>query len=95
MNLQDAWEKYDDEYIQFDRVEIKFSQRRDLHAFILLDKLVPGSKENFVAAAEHDEIWLSTSPEDLEKVVTEAQIIELIRCGVRYDSSLESFCMFV
>jgi len=56
--------------------------------------LVPGDKD-IVRSAEHDEIWLSISPEELLKVATEDQIIELIRCGVRYDADTESFAMFV
>ncbi len=35
------YEKYEDEFLRFERVENKFSQRHDLHAFILLDKIMP------------------------------------------------------
>jgi len=82
------------EYIRFDRVENKTSQRPDMHAFNLLDKLVSGSCD-MVSAAEHDEIYLAVEPETICEVATDEQIIELIRCGVRYDESTNSLAMFV
>lgn len=91
--LQEWFETHDDEYGEFARVEYKTSGRRDLHAFNLLDRLVPGDCD-MVAAAEHDEFFLEVEPEDLAKVATEADIVELIRCGVRYDESEASLAMF-
>lgn len=48
-----------------------------------------------VSAAEHDEIYLDVSGEELCAVATEADLIYLHRCGVRYDSSTDSLAMFV
>ena len=90
----EQYEKYEDEFLKFDRVQNKTSGRADLHAFNLLDKLVPG-KSDMVSAAEHDEVWLDVSPEELAKVATEEQIVELIRCGVRYDRSTGSLALFI
>jgi len=93
-DLQELFEKHDDEYGEFDRVSPKRSGRHDLHAFLLLDELLPGT-DRIVSAAEHDEIFLSVDLEDLAKSsITEAQVIELIRCRVRM-SSFDSLCMFV
>lgn len=94
MDLAALYDQHADEYLQFDRIKVKLSNRPDLHALILLDQLVPG-EHDIVSAAEHDEIWLSVDPDDLVKVATEAQIVELMRCGVRYDKNLNSFCFFV
>lgn len=80
-----------DEFLKFDRVENKRSKRPDLHAFLLLDELLPDDRD-IVAAAEHDEIFLAPSPEDLARVATKEQIVELIRCGVRM--SEDSLAMF-
>ncbi len=80
------------EFIEFERIEKPRSKRRDLHAFMLLDELAPGTGK-IVAAAEHDEIWIEVSPEAIEHA-TEEQIIELIRCGVMLDSDTDSFHMF-
>jgi len=89
------FEIHDEEFIQFDRVSHKLSKRRDLHAFILLDKLCPG-KSKMVSAAAHDEIYLHPEIDDLVNAgITEEQVIELIRCGLRYDDSTNSLAMFV
>ena len=90
--ISDFFEKHNDEFLKFDRVENKLHTRPDIHAFILLDQLVP-DKGDMVAGASHDEIYLDTTPEDAFKAATEAQLIDLIRCGVRYSDDI--FCMFV
>lgn len=87
------FDEFEDEFLKFDRVENKLSQRPDLHAFLLLDKLVPGVHD-MVSAAEHDEFYLEVSPAELLKVATKEQLRDLHRCGVRYDDSYDSLCMF-
>jgi len=96
MNIKRVFDKYDDEFLKFERIPetIRRSNRPDLHAFLLLNQLHP-STTDIISSAEHDEIWLEIKPEKLEKSITEPQIIELIRCGVRYDSEYDSLCMFV
>jgi hypothetical protein len=79
------------EHGKFDLVVNKFSNRPDLHAFILLDKLVP-SEASIIAAAEHDKIYLATDIEELAKAATKEDIIDLIRCFVNYES--EGLYMF-
>lgn len=75
----------DDEYGEFERIEHKLSQRADLHAFMLLDQLVPCNRD-IVAGASHDEIYLDVEPEDLARAATAEQVIDLIRCGIRLTS---------
>ncbi len=82
-----------DEYLKFERIKVKLSKRPDLHAFLLLDQLVPGEND-IVGGASHDEIWLGVELEDLAKVITPEQVIDLIRCGVRWDSETDSLAMF-
>lgn len=84
----------DEEFLKFDRVKVKFSERPDLHAFILLDKLLPGSDRDMVSAAEHDIIYLDVDAEKLNEIVTDEQVIELCRCGVHYDSDGDGLAMF-
>ena len=84
------FDEFEDEFLKFERIAEKFSSRPDLHAFILLDKLLPGDRD-MVAAAEHDEIYLSPEPKELLKVATKDQLRDLHRCGVRDDNGL---CMF-
>ena len=70
----------DAEFLKWDRVESRRSQRPDLHAFLLLDELQPGNRD-MVCAAEHDEFWLGINVERLAEVITSEQCIELQRCG--------------
>ena len=87
-----VFDEFEDEFLKFERVKEKFSHRPDLHAFILLDKLLPG-KSDIVAGANHDEIYLGPSPEELLKVASKDQLRDLVRCGVREGDS--GLCMFV
>lgn len=92
--LRELFEKHNGEFLKFERVEPKRSRRADLHAFILLDELVHDEPaRDILGCAEHDEVYLSIDEDDLAAVVTEAQVIELVRCGVRCDQG--SLCMFV
>ena len=94
--LTSLWERIadSDEFLKFDRVRRKRSQRPDLHAFLLLDALVPTTFA-MVCAVAHDQIWLAVDLVDLAKVITEDQVIELVRCGVRYDSTADALARFV
>lgn len=92
MDLEAAFEKFDDEFLQFSNISQPRHARPDIAAFILLDKLVPGTV-GMIAAAEHDEIYLDVDPEKLAEVATEADILELVRCGVRFSD--DGLCMFV
>lgn len=83
-----------EEYLRFERIKKPLHRRPDLCAFLMLDRLVPG-KTDMVSCAEHDEIWLSVEPESLAKVATKEQIIDLVRCGLRYSEDTETLCMFV
>ena len=95
INIKEIYEKHQDNihHDEFKGIPNKFSSRPDIHAFILLDKLLPGN-HSIIAAAEHDQIWLDTDMEKIAEVATEEQIIELMKCGVMYDEDTESFFMF-
>jgi len=104
LDLHALFEQHESEFLHFERVTPKRSMRPDLHAFLLLDEIVPpeptiGRPErpdesyDMVAAAEHDEIYLQTDDGDLAAKATEEQVIELIRCGVRFGR--DSLCMYV
>ena len=86
-------ERNDGEFLEFDRIELKRSSSPDLHAFKLLERLVDINGD-IVCAAEHDTIYLGVSVSELAKVITEQDIIDLIRCGVIYDEETESLMMF-
>lgn len=91
--LAERFDQFDDEYIKFNRVEQKLSGRPDLHAFILLDKLQPGAGD-LIGASEHDEFFLNINCDELAAVITDDQILELVRCGIRHDDDNDCLCMF-
>lgn len=96
LDLHETFEKFNDDYIKFDLVKDKLHRLPDVCAFILLDKLVPSEKDmDMVSAAEHDVIYLNTDCDKLAEVATEDNILTLTRCGVFYDSDVDSLSMFV
>ncbi len=95
INLAEAFEKFEDEYIAFEKVKDPIYPRPDICAFLMLDKLVPAKNRDMVCSASHDEIWLDVDCEELAKVATEQDIETLVRCGIRYSDDEESLCMFV
>jgi len=80
---------------EFELVEPKRSQRKDLHAFLLLEGLTRGQCQPMVSCATHDLIWLGVSVEDVAAAITREQVQELVRCGVHYDESVDSLSMNV
>lgn len=91
--LSERFEKFEDEFVHFERVENKMSSRPDLHAFLLLDKLQPGTRD-MISSSEHDEVWLDIDCNKLAAVITDDQVLELVRCGIRHDGVFDSLCMF-
>lgn len=88
--FSDRWERVtEDEFLEFERIENNRSKRPDLHAFLLLDELFPGDCD-IVCHAEHDQIWLEID-DDQAATMTDAQLIELARCGVMYSDGLSMF----
>ena len=96
MSVEELFEKHRETtgVRDFGKVVPKRSLRADLHAFLLLDGLVPDSRD-IVSAAEEDVIYLSVTCEGLEGVISEEQIIELVRCGVFLAGESGSLMMFV
>ena len=91
--LEALFEKHDDLYLEGLTSDVGPTKRRDLNAFLLLEKHLPGEGD-IVSAAEHDEFFLDVALEDLAKVVTEEDVKNLIRCGVRVDDYREGLAMF-
>ena len=94
VDLEALFEKHEVEYLEFKRVDEPLHKRPDLCAFLLLDKLIPGDRD-IVSGAGHEEIWLDIDLEKLAESATEADIVTLIRCGIRLDDDSQSLAMFV
>lgn len=89
------FDAHGDEYLNFnDFTGDKPSNRRDLCAMIILDRLLtlPANRSgNMVVHAEHDEFWLDIELVALAKVATEELLLNLIRCGVGISEDALSF----
>jgi hypothetical protein len=93
LDLASLRDKYDDEYLEFQRVEKKRTNRPDLHAFMLLDELFPAEEESdMLSGRDCDQIFLDVDLDELAEKATEEQIVELLRCGVSWDE--ESIYVF-
>jgi hypothetical protein len=92
--IRDLFEEFSHEYLKFNRIKVPMSKRPDLHAFLMLDKLVPRDRD-MIAGAEHDEIHLDIELSELTPVVTVEEVIDLIRCGIRIHEDGYHLCMFV
>lgn len=84
--------KHEDEFLK----DAGIPGRRDLYAFNLLAELAPAGPRDkrIISAAEHDEIFLAPSLEELAIVITEEQVITLLRCGVHLDDEDSGLAMF-
>lgn len=88
-----AFERHGEtDYIKFDRVVNPPTMRPDLCAFLMLDRLCPGTSD-IVSAAEHDTFYLDINLDNLS-AITDDDILTLVRCGVMYDDDLECLYMF-
>lgn len=94
IDLKATFESFQDSPRDFAYVKNKKSNRTDLHAFMLLDSLVPGTRD-MVTGAEHDEIFLNVDLDNLAEKITEDQVLDLVRCGVMYNDEFECLSMFV
>lgn len=85
--IRGLFKKIGDEpgFNDFEQIAEKRSPMRDMHAFLLIAELVPG-KRRMIECAEHDQIWLSATVEDLEGKINEEQVRELDACGVFLES---------
>lgn len=93
IDLCATFEKHDNEYNKFDRVENKLHHRPDMCAFLLIDRILPGHGD-MVCGAAHDEIFLDADIYRLAEVATDEDILTLVRCGVRLDSESDGLAMF-
>jgi hypothetical protein len=76
------------------RPERRLHPARDMNALLLLSRLCPDI-DRMIAGAEHDVVYLGPGPENLAGRATKEDVIDLVRCGVHYDSEVDSLCKFV
>jgi hypothetical protein len=85
--LYKLFDKFDGEYLEFERIENPLHPRRDICAMLYMHNLFGGSG-TMVEHAEHDEIWFDSNGHELEEVLTEEHVLYLTRCGIRYSEGM-------
>lgn len=82
----------EDEFLKFESIENPRHPRPDLCAFLLLHELQPEATD-MISASAHDEFFLSIDVGKLGKVISQEDVVTLVRCGVRY-SEYDCLAMF-
>jgi hypothetical protein len=78
-----------DIFLQFEHIENPLNTDATINAMLMLQ---PYSKGSILAASEHDCIYFSVDIVEMAKHVDETYLIDLSRCGVRWED--DSFQMF-
>ena len=96
-SIKKRFEQFEDDCQNFQAVLNPLHRRPDIAAFLLLDQLLPkhGTGACMLESAEHDIVFLDVEPKDLNRVASDDNIRDLIRCGVGYDSEIERLFMYV
>lgn len=98
-DLAEAFERHSSNFKRkFKDIEKPLASRPDLHAFMLLDRLVPmpsKGQQDMIGGAEHDIIFLTVNEDALARVATDDDIRDLAACGVFISQEYGGLCMFV
>ena len=96
LNLTELFKKHNEEYLHHGDIENPMHRQADLCAFLMLDKIAPlNNDRDIIIDARHDEITLAFDSAKVAENATEQEIIDLIRCGIRFEEGDECFVMFV
>lgn len=101
MNLKRLIDKYATQYGRFDLIKNPPSTHRDLCAMLILEKFMTNPKTSVINSVNtvdmhgHPEEMIVFEPSihAIETMATEDQVIDLIRCGCRYNGEYEALVM--
>lgn len=94
-SIKERFDELDHYFIAFNSVSEKLSSRPDVCAIMFLDRWFPSLIDcDLICSAEHDEIWFDISGDQLN-TLTEAQLRDLVCCGMRYDEEHDCLASFV
>ena len=78
------------QFCRFSDVVNPPSLRSDLCGMLLLDRLCPSSIDMLIGAGV-GRVDFDVNAEDVARVITEAQVIYLLQCGILFDPASETF----
>lgn len=94
--IQERFQKHEDISLDAFKTitpERRFSNRPDMHALMLLDKLLPGDSD-IISCSSSSMLYLDIDLEALNPVIHDDQIMELCACGVFMDEEYDCLAMF-
>ena len=92
MTIEDLFENFVNTDDEFNLISNKLSTSPIIHALMLLDKLVPKGIDHTIDLIDGGSVYFNDIDEDeLLRVITIEQVIDLCRCGVFYSS--EKCCL--
>lgn len=99
MNIKQFMARNESEFRKFERVRNPPSPHPDLCAMLILSKFMANPHHSIINTASDRKpcslpvIVFDPSIKDVEATATEGQIIDLIRCGVYYNSEYHALVM--
>lgn len=89
------FEEHAEEHGRFERIVFPVSQCPDICAMFLLEDICNHRVGKMISGTAHDVVYFGVDPDEVTGRITEDQVIYLLRCGVRFDKTENSFFMFV
>jgi uncharacterized radical SAM superfamily Fe-S cluster-containing enzyme len=91
--IENFLNNHEEDFLDFDSVKDKKSNRADLHAFIILDSLFP-SDNDIIANSEHEIIFIDVDVDEFCDKITEDVLLDLHRCGILYNTRDDAIFMY-
>jgi hypothetical protein len=91
-DIEEMFKEHDSEFLDYG----KHSHLRDVKTqwFIMnmLNNVTPN--RDLIIASSRDYIWFATKPETFMECFNQREIVDMIRCGLMYDSEYECLAIF-
>ncbi|MCA9496503.1 MAG: hypothetical protein KC589_06160 [Nanoarchaeota archaeon] len=98
-NVEFFKEQEEFEFNHFERIENPKSLRQDVCAMLILDSIIPSEKNLIKSIESYNNgklmyFILNISDTEIEELLTEDDIIDLLRCGIFYDQII-NYCLIL
>jgi hypothetical protein len=95
INVNERFSDLNDEnFLKFEKIDNKLHHRKDICAFLYLDRMLP-SANDIIGGACHDQIYFDVDDDALAQIATDDDVIYLLRCGVFWSTDVDGLAMFV
>ncbi len=93
MNVEELFEKHEDEFLNYEGDPDLSNLVRDVYIFNKLEPFVKGGY--LIGSAPYDEMYFTVNTREVTNTLSEEEMIKLIRCDLRHSSDHECFVMFI